>query len=178
MNLSDIVAEIRITKKEPYGAGDRHNIYSSLKDKTKLFKVKKDGEDVDMSCIDIFKAHPEVFPKVYRSNDRGAEVENLNAKKAQMEFEDLNHVLNSDEGEGFWQLLFDIASGKNKERVGEYIKEYYQHLKENDPRLVVPFTNYIKLVDKISKVTGMTHLDIHSGNFGYDKSGKLKMIDI
>lgn len=178
--LENKIDELSIKNKDVYASGVDHKIYQNLKDPNKLFKVKspkydEPGSDVDW--ISLFDKYPQYFPKIYRRNEKGAEVEKLDALKAKKEFLDMSSLLHDIDGS--LQGLFNmIGSNIEKEKTQKYVKEYFDHLKENNPELASKFLKWIKLISDISKISGLDRLDIHANNFGYDKQGKLKMIDI
>ena len=183
ISLVDIILEMNIKPKDPYAQGYEHDVFSNEHDPNKLFKVSggklgKGGGNLNPAkWIKVFKAHPEIFPVVYRSNDKGAEVEKLDAVKAQKEFEEIQKYIPEENVGSFKGLLNIIASGVDRKHAEVYIREYVDYLKENKPELVKPFMQYAKLVDAAQKAVG-GRVDVHAGNFGYDKQGKLKMLDI
>lgn len=183
ISIVKLVLEMSVKPKNPYAQGYEHDIFSNEHDPNKVFKVSggklgKEGGNLNPSkWIKVFQSHSNIFPVVYRSNDKGAEVEKLDAVKAQKEFEDIqNHIPETNVG-SFKGLLNIIASGVDRKHAAVYVREYVSYLKENQPQLVSSFMRYVKLVDDAQKVVG-DRVDVHAGNFGYDKQGKLKMLDI
>ncbi len=181
MKLLNILKEINIIKKDVYKDGISHDIYKSLNDTTKLFKVSKpDNVDVpeqDLDWITIFKENPKYFPKIFRSNNRGAEVEKLDAYKAFRDIVDLEQFVDELYDYGTLRnICKDIIDHKEDKKQISKIGEI---LKNNEPKLLETYLKLLQLMSGISKINlPHTRIDIHSGNFGYDNKGKLKMIDI
>ncbi len=179
MRLQDIIPErIETRKKNPYAKGYDHVIYKSLKDSDKLFKVINDKDKHDIDWIKIFKDNPKYFPTIYRSNENGAEVEKLDVNKAGTELTKLENIFHREDAGNFRGLLDMIPTEPDGKLVGKTVREYHDYLSNNHPDLVVSFMRWVKLISDISKATHLDRLDIHAGNFGYDKQGHLKMIDI
>lgn len=182
ISLIEILKEIKVQAKDPYAYGTEHNVYKNLKDSDKIFKVvNPDFNDVSKQTYDwikIFKSHPDLFPKVFRSNDRGAEVEKLDAVGANRDFTEVENFLNAKFGKtAFKELLFDIV--ENESDYKQRINDYGQYLVKEDQKLASIFKKFISLMIKLQPINLPDEsVDIHTGNFGYDKSGKLKMIDI
>ncbi len=182
ISLLKLLHEIEIKNKDPYAYGTQHNIYKSLNNNDRIFKVvNPDFEDVPEQTYDwikIFKAHPDLFPKVFRSNDRGAEVEKLDVAGANKDFTEVESFLNAKFGKtSFKELLFDIV--ENESDYKQRINDYGQYLVKEDQKLALIFKKFISLMIKLQPINlPDDSIDIHQGNFGYDKSGKLKMIDI
>lgn len=172
--LTDIILELSVKKKDRYASGDEHNIYKSVKDPTKLFKISKGPNEDTNKWVELFKNNPKLFPTVYRVFDNGAEVEKLNIVKAQKEYDNLRKTFKEGPVRFTW-LLMRIY---DKDKVKEDIESNVEHLKETDPALVKPFLDWCKLISEISKIDLHKDLDIHGGNFGYDKQGHLKMLDV
>lgn len=180
ISIIDLLLNERIeTKQKPvYAYGTDHDIYLSKKDSTKVFKVVKPGQknvsDQEHNWIKIFRENPKLFPKVYRSSDRGAELEKLNTNQAKKEYDQLDKAI--DPIGSFDGLLKMAGSGQD---INKPVSKYIEYLEQNNPDLLDKFLSFIKLVTAVSKSTGIDRLDIHIGNFGYDyKQGKLKMLDI
>lgn len=181
--LKEIISEIKIFKKEPLATGTQHSIYKSNQNSDRIFKVvNPDYGTVSTQAynwVDIFKANPDLFPKVYRSNDKGAEVEKLDAKKAEDDYKKLSVALFEEFGSGsFQELLYSILENDNNKWV-EKVKEYKKYLSIKNKSLTNIFDKFVKLMVKLQPVNKPEFtIDAHHGNFGYDKSGNLKMTDI
>jgi hypothetical protein len=181
--LKEIISEIKIVKKEPIAVGTQHSIYSNNRDASKVFKaVNPDYGTVSTQAynwVKIFKEHPDLFPKVYRSNDKGAEVEKLNAKKAEDDYKKISIALFEEFGSGsFQELLYSILENDN-DNWKPKVKEYKLYLDKKDKSLSKIFDKFVKLMIALQVVNEPEFtIDAHHGNFGYDSSGNLKMTDI
>jgi hypothetical protein len=177
-----ILNELTFIQKDVYKDGTQHSIYKDHKDADKVYKVvKPEHKDVSKQAYDwikVFRENPKYFPKVYKYTDRGASVERLDANKAHKEFNEIQKALNKvmDRGWSFEGLLKDIAEGdystEDLNKAGHYL------LKEI-PELALAFKRFTDLMLKIKNLNSPDYtLDAHAGNFGYDKQGNLKMLDI
>lgn len=185
IRLTDLILELNIRAKEPYAAGTEHEIYKDSKDPNKVYRVVMQGHpDISKQAynwVEIFKKYPQYFPAVYKSTERGASVEKLNTNKAMQEFDDINNTLRGEMEETkklgwFTDLLKDIAEGLDRKSV---INKVGMYLQENEPSLASAFKRYINLMIKLQPINSPEHtLDAHAGNFGYDKQGRLKMLDL
>lgn len=183
ISIIELILERIVTKtKDVYADGTQHAVYQNLKDPSKIFKVvKPDHSDVSKQAYDwikIFKENPNLFPKVYRSSDRGAEVEKLDANKAKKDYTDVMLALKEKSRQwDLTELLKDIA--ENETNYKATVNEFGEYLTKQDQRLASIFKNFVALIIKLQPINSKDYtLDIHQGNFGYDKSGKLKMIDL
>lgn len=168
-----LLLEVVTKPKTPYSSGSEHTIYPNNHDSTKLFKVVTNDpiRGLKDNWIEIFKKYPKYFPTIYRSNDKGAEVEKLDTNKSDKEFD----VFYDDTETEFYDLLDLIVSKKNYKPLLKYCTNIITQL---SPEMIPAFKRWIKLAKGISSIPMNLRPDIHKNNFGYDKKGNLKMIDI
>lgn len=172
-----------VQQKDVYKDGTQHAVYKDHKDPNKIYKVvKPDHFDVSKQAynwIKVFKEHPEYFPIVYKSTDRGASLERLDYNKANKEFNEIESVGKYDldlKRDWFQGLLKDIAEGEYDKDLVSKVGKYLQR---ESPELAASFKKFIDLMIKLQPINDPEWtLDAHAGNFGYSKGGKLKMLDI
>lgn len=180
ISLVNLLNEVLVTKKTPFGGGTEHSIYQSKRNPNILYKVGK--KRTVEKWLTIFKENPYFFPKVYKagkiSDDKFyVEVEKLNTEQVIIDWELIEDVLeligyiDRDEDE-YVDRMFQI---------GQYNEEMKYFLKERDPKtyeLFIKWVNFINNVKKIVKQYTNLTLDVHRYNFGYDSQGNLKCLDI
>lgn len=173
--------------KKMFGHGIEHTIFASETNPDILFKI---GDlDIINEWYEVFKANPEVFPKVYRIGKIPSEekyyvvIEKLDADKFEDEWDDLELALEDvgavdvDRGESFTDIYtLEGTSSKRFVEIGELLKKHDRTSYDFYLKLL----NVIKTCEKTQlKVTGKdTLIDAHKYNFGYSKDGKLKCLDI
>ena len=200
------VDEIATKEKELVGKGAFHNVYPSKKNPNIVYKIGFD-EDVD-GWVDVFKSRPDIFPKVYgmghiniklkkqvtnmswRTGEfkpitynpgdivkvKYVEVEKLDTKKATEYWYSLDNVVQqmspsyTSLQKYFTSLGLDDDLEQEFLSVGEKIKESSNDFIYN---IFVSFYNLISSVYEIKP-----RADVHVGNYGYDKDGNLKCLDI
>lgn len=198
------VDEIATKEKELVGKGAFHNVYPSNKNPNMVYKIGFD-EDVN-GWVDLFKSRPDIFPKVYSTGHvniklkkqvtnfswRTGEfkpitynpgdtvkvkyvgVERLNTEKAKQHWNSLANVVSVMSGKSLQTYLTSLGMDEEMEEeflsIGERIKET-----GNDfiYKIFVEFYNLIHSVYELKPVA-----DVHVGNYGYDKDGNLKCLDI
>lgn len=150
-----------------FKSGEDHDVYIDADDPEKLDRVaKKRG---DTSWIKVFKANPTLFPAIFKDIPNGAKVEKLDTVKAQNDYRELAKQLGQDT---------DFEGILNMTGAGHPPSDLIKSLSENmPPNLASKFIKFVKLVSSVRKAGGLDRVDAHEGNFGYDKQGRLKMID-
>ena len=198
------VDEIATKEKELVGKGSFHNVYPSNKNPNMVYKIGFD-EDVN-GWVDLFKSRPDIFPKVYGTGHvniklkkqvtnfswRTGEfkpitynpgdtvkvkyvgVERLNTEKAKQHWNSLANVVSVMSGKSLQTYLTSLGIDEEMEEeflsIGEKIKETGNDFIYN---IFVEFYNLIHSVYELKPVA-----DVHVGNYGYDKDGNLKCLDI
>jgi hypothetical protein len=198
------VDEIATKEKELVGKGAFHNVYPSNKNPNMVYKIGFD-EDVN-GWVDLFKSRPDIFPKVYgtgyvniklkkqvtnfswRTGEfkpitynpgdtvkvKYVGVERLNTEKAKQHWNSLANVVSVMSGKSLQTYLTSLGMDQEMEdeflSIGEKIKETGNDFIYN---IFVEFYNLIHSVYELKPVA-----DVHVGNYGYDKDGNLKCLDI
>lgn len=176
-----MILEMSITSKDVYKSGTQHELYKDHHDPNKIYRVVMQGHpDISKQAYDwvkVFKAHPQYFPIIYKATERGASVEKLDANKAHKEYNAIENLMRDSLGFRWFEgLLKDIAEGDNPK---DTISKVGTYLQQEDPQLASAFKRFIQLMFKLQPINSPDWtLDAHAGNFGYDKQGHLKMLDI
>jgi hypothetical protein len=198
------VEEIATKEKELVGKGAFHNVYPSNKNPNMVYKIGFD-EDVN-GWVDLFKSRPDIFPKVYGAGHvniklkkqvtnfswrtgefkpitynpgdtvkvKYVAVERLNTEKAKQHWNSLANVVSTMSDKSLQTYLTSLGMDEELEEeflsLGEKIKET-----GNDfiYEIFVELYNLIHSVYELKPVA-----DVHVGNYGYDKDGNLKCLDI
>lgn len=166
-------ANISDKNKERFlAAGLNQDVYKS-NDKNLVYKFSKKSayNDIEAEKYEFMQKYPEYFPKIVRLGKKYAVVEKLNSEAAKKDFLDINRILYKNFEISLKYVLINLYDNIETDN-----KIYKKALK----RLFPVFEKFTTLIQKISKVKyrDLDFLDIHAGNFAYDKDGNLKMIDI
>ena len=143
----------------------------------KIKKVFKNVDDYDFKLTkEFFPIHSEVFPIIYDITDNTITMENLDTNKAKIEYNKLNNFFKKNYKKSAYNFLY-----KDHSSIGSGKIEKPLHIPDEIPKDINDlFVKFRTLIYKIDKIVGNknTLLDVHADNFGYNKSGDLKMIDI
>lgn len=143
----------------------------------KIKKVFKNINDYDFKLTkEFFPTHPEVFPIIYDITDNIITMENLDTNKAKIEYNKLNNFFKKNYKKTAYNFLY-----KDHSSIGSGNLEKPLHVPDEIPKDINDlFVKFRTLIYKIDKIVGNKNslLDVHADNFGYDKNGNLKMIDI
>ncbi len=185
--------EEEIRQKGELGMGRDHIVYPFEKDPSKVIKVAYIGDwgkpvgsgVLKASHIEKMLDYPDIFPKVYKHNDRYAIIEKLNTDEIENDDEILYDVVSK----------YDLSLFKNSSTVSSAIEEMFWRGTKNPELLhklrelvikdkdLEPYEktltiDYIELFLKVKEqIPNASDLDVHSGNIGYDFNGKLKLLD-
>lgn len=170
-----------------FGGGADHRVFQSATRADEIIKAELRPGEVNL-WIDTFKKYPNVFAKVIKkAKVKGTDGAILDAVVLEK--------LDTKPFETFWSDMEKTLFNMEKQTPGspmlgveytlKHIKEpFYKNLWNN-------FTNYVKqnngqisgkvdelnkLIDELYKITPKP--DIRKFNFGYDKSGVLKALDL
>ena len=193
-------------EKPEIGSGADHHVFPVKHDRTKVFKLGSEHA-VDF-WYDMFKNHPLIFPMVYKRGKTKmklkkdkvvfqdntfvrlkagsivpidyVEMEKLDPKKAENEWRILDSAI-IDITEEQWDfqdyvLHFALFEGSNMTPDYALMTHVLSELKSDYPDEYRMITRFLDLIIEIKKVNN--HPDLHIYNFGYDKKGKLKCLDI
>lgn len=173
-----------IKKKEQFARGMEHIIYPMKSDPTKLIKVGKTGDVAEWSVI--FEKNPDIFPQVFRfgviKDGKGmafAIVERMNTKKFENNWNELQNdlellgIIDQDENQSLTDVYMELAI---KSDLSE-LDEIGDKLHENNMGSADFYDELKDLIINADKAIGGV-MDVHKYNFGYDKEGNIKFIDI
>ena len=171
--LREHIDELLTRPKNTYDKGTEHTIYKAEHNPDTLYKTGK--KDRIIYCYKLFKKYPELFPIVYRTGKIGKheaymEVEKLDTKRVQDDWEHLKDKL---EVRDLFDIFFYIIEYKTEGKV--VYKNTIKRLADDKVGLDI-FNRWVNLLKAIHKIYNTT-IDVHFGNFGYDKDGKLKCLD-
>jgi hypothetical protein len=174
IKLTDILQELSTTKKDILGQGFEHNVYPS-KDPNKVIKV---GETKYVKkWVEEFKSRPDLFPIIYKTGlDKDdpsimyVVMERLDTEQFEVDFDVLDSIL--EDG------ILDII--KRAERNEDYFNKIVDQVKQQDEEIADFFIKlYNNVVETKQFRSGLFSVyDFHKGQFGYDKKGNIKCLDL
>ena len=170
--LREYISELSTYNKPIYDKGTEHNIYANHNNPNVLYKV---GNKDRVEYIGkLFNKYPDLFPRVYKigkinQSQSYFEVEKLDTNRTK---EDWKYLTNKLDTEDLFALFYYIAES---DTGPEIYKNAIKRLGDDDEALNI-FKRWVKLLKSIASVYNTT-IDVHVGNFGYDKDGKLKCLD-
>ncbi len=185
--------EEEIRQKSELGMGRDHIVYSFEKDPSKIIKVAYIGDwgkpvgrgVLKASHIEKMLDYPDIFPRVYKHNDRYAIIEKLNTDEIENDDEILYDVVSK----------YDLSLFKDSTTVSSAIEEMFWRGTKNpnllhklrelvitdkdlEPSEKTVTINYIDFFLKIKEqIPNASDLDVHSENIGYNSKGVLKLLD-
>lgn len=196
MEQKEFISQLKNVKnpniqlKQIIGGGADHRVFFSKVNPDVIFKAEIRPGEVDQ-WFKTFNAHPDVFPKTFKKvRVRGDNGEMLTAVVLEK--------LNTQTFELFWKqsekTLAQFEKAKNLapssqtslEYLAKKIKknpsyqkqwdEYIEFYKKTYPQLSRRVDEFNTMVEKLYRIT--PNPDIRKFNFGYNKTGSLKSLDI
>ncbi len=145
--------------------------------------VKRKYWDDELYEFQEMAKYPQYFPIIYRISKEYIILEKLDSNKAKSHYLAILKIIKEfDPNMTFRKLLDAFAEvGVSTKLQGNmlathrYIREYFRET--NDFSLLTPYNKFIELVVSITYLN-LFGLDISPDNFGYDKKGNLKMLDV
>jgi hypothetical protein len=185
--LKGVISEVLTKRKDPFSIeGTQHMIYDSKKNPNIVFKV---GHPYFVDkWLGVFKKYPEYFPRIYRV---GILKDRHDYKYVEMDKMNTSRV--KDEWRLMTQSFTDIGllDEDNYEDVGiifrncivdeDYDNNVMQRVHKMDKgvyNLFIKWLNFLHRLNSLVEPIKGNMLDIHDGNFGYDKKGNIKCFDI
>lgn len=169
------------------GYGADHQVYKSLTNPDKIFKVELRPGEID-KWYNTFNSHPELFAKTYKKVKvkgkngeqlTAAVMEKLDVAPFQKLWDEMETLLSKS------QQNLSASEKTGLERLTKKMKEPYYgkqwsdfltYLKTNGGSSSQKINEFSTLVDKLYKVT--PNPDVRKFNFGYNKEGVLKSLDL
>jgi hypothetical protein len=186
MKLIDILNEIVTREKKSLGHGRYHKIYPHPTNPDVVYKVGL--YHVMYEWVPVFKAHPDLFPKVYGDiKSNVITVKRYNGEKYKKEASwVLVEKLDTKTFNDFIEELYEFDLGTRplaalfyvylKGRYSDEVMTFLDNVKREAPHMYDKCVELFDLVVKIWEV--VPEFDLHLFQFGYDKTGKLKCLDI
>lgn len=177
MRLLDILKEVideEIRKKEKLNKrGMFKSVYDFESKPGYVLKTWNDGTPLVKKEYEVFEKHPDLFANIIKVNwDRKwIAQEKLDSDRAYKELSDLSDDLD--------MTAFDL-SGHLESVVSEPDTLYndYNLLSTVNPSNIPVYKKWVDFYKKIDKIDIGGYKDLNPGNFGYDKAGNLKLLDI
>lgn len=186
LTLKLAIDEIATYQKQPFNWGSEHNIYKTS-DPNKLIKVG--SEESINKWYELFKAHPDIFVKVYKKG------------KVKHKTNDGNEIVSSYvmveklDTRAFKTLWYEFGKAieRYEEQIGQQdhlsVRYYFTKPEEdldflinvgisikNNPQLHEKYLDFLRLMMHIGQLKAIP--DIHVDQFGIDSTGKIKCLDI
>jgi len=185
--IKKILKEVSVDKKERMGRGSFHDVYPLKYDSSKVIKVPRGVSDYakdvyrvgdSNAWFNIFKKYPQYFPEIYKITDKYVIIEKLDTERVERDLslleDDLYPYFSDDIDNGYHitEILYDLISAGNDLKT----KQLNLLVEKSKNRDIMK--RYIDLLRSIEgeKIRGF--IDVNDGNFGYNKEGNLKMLDI
>jgi len=176
--------EIETKRKPSLGAGADHYIIPSSHNPNIVYKVG--SPDIVKKWVPIFLQNPEFFPKIFKTTGQVKldgmifsyiTIERLDTKTALDEWKMIDSICKKYLHKDFqkvvryWnELDSSVEHDKNElSQLGGVIKKEY-------PKLYDAYQKFHYLIVSVYEI--VPSADIHHNQFGYDKDGVLKCLDI
>lgn len=165
--------------KQSIGKG-RHSVaYDYNNNKVIKFPINGYYHEDFLETIKFMKEYPQYFAKIFKATDDYVIQEKLDVKKANKMFDELFQIFKNVENEDedsfgkFWGIIeYDEEySYKNFiEKIQKEHNELYKFLRE--------VQDLVGTLGTISYERGIDSLDFTDNQFGFDKNGEVKLVDI
>lgn len=197
--------EIQVRRKEKLGAGSQHNVYNFEKFQDKIIKtrfgnliVNPQGnweristDKLDLDEMKVFQENPDLFAKVFKVTERYAVIEKLDTDSILKDINDkvaeaivktfimdpeLAKISTNKKPAELTSQDFDGIGMLNAYRNSKaFIKGVLKYTSDQD--FVIQLLQLINKAYNTITSPGKRTVDIHEKNVGYDKQGKVKLLD-
>ncbi len=178
------VDELKTVEKDVVGSGSFHYVYPSKSNPNVVYKVG--AEPTVKAWYEIFKEHPDLFPKVYKIGKINRPLDYASKKKKTFsDFYVMVEKLNTKMFIDYWlkfrmycnllEINLDTIIVFFYERQ-EHIRDLLKIMKDNDDDVYYKFLEFMNLIDSVYELKASA--DLHKYQFGYDTNGVLKCLDI
>ncbi len=176
-----------IRVKPVMGSGADHMVYKSELYPDKLFKVEMRPGEID-KWFTLFQSHPDVFPKTFKRTTlktpdgkilSSVVVENLSTAPFQKLWDDMEKLIYQSQTNlkpQYRNGLEYISKRINNPIYKKIFDDFLIYSKKQNPQISAKVQEFHTMVNKLYKIAPRP--DIRKFNFGYDKMGKLKSLDI
>lgn len=176
--------ELKTKIKPIVGSGAEHRIFVSKRDPNIIYKIG--SINVVKKWYEIFKKYPDFFPKVYKIGITNVPIITEPDGKYRMAYVAIEK-LDTETFEKNWNIFdeyFDynmsdiIITSLSTDFVFDQLVSAGEMIRQNEgEEMYLKYKEIIDLCVNINKVIYKS-LDVHIYNFGYDRNGKLKCLDI
>jgi hypothetical protein len=162
--------ELRGKERTKLGSGMEHDVYAHMTDPNIVFKIKNDNDKkINIKWVRMFEKYPDMFPMVRRIGKNYVALEKLDTRKALREYSEINDIINED-------LSYAIFSSLSDGHFPDEIDNIFDSLKNT--RLRETYYRWRNLIITfLNRMPSNYFSDLHDGQFGYSKDGKLKILD-
>jgi hypothetical protein len=181
IKLLDLLLEF--SKGPKIGSGTEHDVYQDVNHNDRVLKCKKGqaiGNIVDW--VELFKKYPKYFPQVYSADQECVEVDKLDTKRAQRDYEQIESALEDNihrfvGTEDGWTLTMLLVNLVDNPKM---LKQVLEVIRNKKPEYTDVFKKFFNLVEGVDKAMSGSKIkpDINKFAFGYAKDGSLKMVDV
>jgi len=201
-----MIHELDIKKKSQLGKGTQHTVFPYEKFADKVIKTRWGDLDVakkhsflvnhepmNVEELEIFQRYPNLFVKVYKISKNYAVLEKLDTKNFQSD----SHKI----ALGIFQYIVDmggiisvpytidtnISDSTDIDptffiwmAIRKYLDSMLHNISSYCPPYFKQWINFLKELEKIElpKDYRYNTLDVHDRNFGYNKQGEIRMLDL
>jgi hypothetical protein len=132
-----------------------------------------DDDNMVKREYDVFQKHPDLFANIIKVNwdKKWMAQEKLDSDKASNELEDLSDYFDMTASELTTHLEWASSDP-------ETLAKDYSMLYKIDPSKATLYDKWTDFFRDIKRINIQGYKDFNPGNFGYDKSGHLKLLDI
>lgn len=138
-----------------------------------VLKTWNDGTPLVKREYEVFEKHPDLFANIIKVNwdKKWIAQEKLDSNKAYNELDTISDDFDMTASELTTHL-------ENVVLDPEAIYNDYKNLSKINPSTVPIYKKWVELFKKVDKIDIRGYKDLNPGNFGYDKSGNIKLLDI
>jgi hypothetical protein len=178
------LGEIETKPKTRLGAGADHYVVPSSHNPNIVYKVG--NPDIVKKWVPIFLQSPEFFPKIFKTTGKinvdgktysYITMEKLDTHRAKVEWSNIDDMCEKHLHKSFqkivryWNELYSSVEHDKNELVN-----LGQIIRTENPKLYDAYQRFHYLIESVYKIVPAA--DIHNNQFGYDKEGVLKCLDI
>jgi hypothetical protein len=167
------------------GYGADHQTYLSITNPDKVIKVELRPGEID-KWYGTFNSNPKIFPKTYKTIKvkgkngeilTAAVVEKVNVGPFHQLWDEMENLLRNSQKNLPASEKFSLEYLVKRRKIyGKQWMDFVNYLKNNRGPSSQKIDEFLKMVDELYDITSKP--DIRKFNFGYDKSGSLKCLDI
>jgi hypothetical protein len=177
------------------GGGTEHEIFEDPEHVDRVYKTSIGGE-IDPRVVDLFRAHPSIFPRVYKATEEWMNIERLDTDRARMEYDYLTRFLEEGDTPDLLEEFFETLDENLIPRLSAIFDQAPMEISQTWMRWKATLEGYLRArEDHIQKwnawlqslsyeemgrmrKTSPIGDDLHEDQFGYSSEGVLKILDI